>query len=66
LRTPTGASGTTSEGRLLAVILMGAGICLVGVLSGMVASWFLSTAAHKAEAEREELKVLIASCGSKA
>jgi voltage-gated potassium channel len=50
---------TTSEGRLIAVILMGAGICLVGVLSGMVASWFLSPAAHKAEAEREELKVLI-------
>jgi voltage-gated potassium channel len=50
---------TTSEGRAIAVILMAAGVCLVGVLSGLMAGWFLAPAAREADADREELKMLI-------
>jgi len=31
----------TSEGRFIAVLLMSAGVGLFGILSGLVASWFL-------------------------
>jgi voltage-gated potassium channel len=51
---------TTSEGRLIAVVLMAAGVCLVGVLSGMVAGWFLAPASKEADSDREELRALIA------
>jgi voltage-gated potassium channel len=50
---------TTSEGRLIATVLMVAGVGIFGMLSGLVASWFLSPASKAAEAEREEIKQLL-------
>lgn len=50
---------TTSEGRLIAVGLMAAGVGLVGVLSGLMAGWFLAAGAEKAGDERDELRRLI-------
>jgi voltage-gated potassium channel len=55
----------TSEGRLLAVMVMTAGVCLVGTLSGLFASWFLAPAVSADErgdtALREEVAALRAS-----
>ena len=50
---------TTSEGRLIAVLLMAAGVGLFGTLSGLVAGWFLSPAAEEADEDREEIKRLL-------
>jgi voltage-gated potassium channel len=49
---------TTSEGRLIAVLLMVCGVGLVSVLAGLVASWFLSPAAQDADDGLRELKTL--------
>ena len=49
----------TSEGRLVAVFLMAAGVGLFGTLSGAVASWFLSPAAKEADGDLEEVKSLL-------
>lgn len=49
----------TSEGRIVGVFLMAAGVGLFGVLSGAVASWFLSPAAHEADIDRAEIKRLL-------
>ena len=49
----------TSEGRLVGVLLMAAGVGLFGILSGAVASWFLSPAAHEADVDRAEIKQLL-------
>jgi voltage-gated potassium channel len=51
---------TTSEGRLVAVFLMAAGVGVFGTLSGLVASWFLSPAAEEADTDIEQLKVMVA------
>lgn len=40
---------TTSEGRLIAVLLMAAGVGVFGTLSGLAASWFLSPAAEETD-----------------
>jgi voltage-gated potassium channel len=50
---------TTTEGRMIAAVLMIAGVGIVGVLSGLMAGWFMSPAAKAADADREELKQLI-------
>ena len=42
----------TTEGRAIATLLMGAGVALVGVLSGLLASWFMEGA--KAAEQRQE------------
>lgn len=42
----------TTEGRLIAALLMGAGVALFGVLSGLLAAWFMEGA--KAAEQREE------------
>jgi voltage-gated potassium channel len=42
---------TTSEGRLVAVCLMAAGVGMFGTLSGLIASWFLSPAAMEADTD---------------
>jgi hypothetical protein len=42
---------TTSEGRLVAVFLMAAGVGVFGILSGLAASWFLSPAVEETENE---------------
>lgn len=47
---------TTTEGRLIAMVLMFAGVGLFGTLSGLVASFFLG----KQEAESEELRQILA------
>lgn len=49
----------TSEGRLVAVFLMAAGVGLFGTLSGAVASWFLSPAAKETDVDLEEIKRLL-------
>lgn len=49
----------TSEGRLVAVFLMAAGVGLFGTLSGLVASWFLSPAALERESELAEIKTML-------
>ena len=41
------------------VFLMAAGVGLFGVLSGAVASWFLSPVAHEADVDREEIRRLL-------
>lgn len=50
---------TTSEGRLVAVSLMASGVGVFGMMSGLVASWFLSPAAEHGDADREEIKRLL-------
>jgi voltage-gated potassium channel len=49
----------TSEGRLVAVVLMAAGVGVFGTLSGLVAGWFLSPAAKEADDDAQEIKRLI-------
>ena len=49
----------TSEGRLIAVFLMTAGVGTFGVLAGLVASWFLSPVAEEADRDRQEIKDLL-------
>jgi voltage-gated potassium channel len=50
---------TTPEGRAVAVVLMASGVGVFGVLSGLVAAWFLSPGARNAEDDREEIKRLL-------
>ena len=49
----------TVEGRMVAVFLMAAGVGAFGVLSGLVASWFLSPAVEETDSDVEELKGMI-------
>jgi voltage-gated potassium channel len=49
----------TSEGRLVAVLLMAAGVGAFGTLSGLVASWFLAPAAKEADSELHEIKAML-------
>ena len=49
----------SSEGRIVAVFLMGAGVGVFGTLSGLAASWFLSPAAEEAESELAEIRELL-------
>ena len=49
----------TSEGRLIAVFLMTAGVGAFGVLAGVIASWFLAPVAEEADQDREEIKELL-------
>jgi voltage-gated potassium channel len=49
----------TSEGRLVAILLMAAGVGVFGTLSGLVASWFLSPSAVESDHDRDEIKRLI-------
>ena len=49
----------TTEGRLVAVCLMGGGVGLFGVISGLLASWFLSPAAREADLDRTEIKAML-------
>jgi voltage-gated potassium channel len=49
----------TSEGRIVGVFLMAAGVGLFGVLSGAVASWFLAPAAKEADVNLAEIKQLL-------
>lgn len=46
----------TAEGRIIAAILMIAGVGLFGTLSGFVASWFLAPGEKKQENEVEQLR----------
>ena len=46
----------TEEGRIIAVILMVAGVGLFGTFSGFVASWFLTPARKQEEAELERIR----------
>lgn len=45
----------TSEGRVIAAILMVAGVGLFGTLSGSIAAWFLRPSAEAKDAETQEL-----------
>ena len=49
----------TTEGRLVAVFLMGGGVGVFGVISGLLASWFLSPAARAADSDRSEIKAML-------
>ena len=50
----------TSEGRLVAVLLMASGVGLFGTLSGLAASWFLTPASAEAnDANLAEIKELL-------
>jgi voltage-gated potassium channel len=46
----------TSEGRLVAALLMVAGVALFGALTGLLAAWFIAPAEDKANSEREEIR----------
>ena len=46
----------STEGRLIAGLLMTAGVGLFGTFSGFVAAWFLEPEAKKGENERESLR----------
>jgi len=46
----------THEGRILAALLMTAGVGLFGTFSGFVASWFLAPSRQKQESEIEALR----------
>jgi len=46
----------TSEGRLIAVFLMAAGVGLFGTLSGLIASWFLSPAAKETDTDLSRIE----------
>ncbi len=50
----------TSEGRLVGALLMVMGVVLVGTLSGLAASWFLSPAASRNRGEIELLRAEVA------
>lgn len=50
----------TSEGWLVAVVLMAAGVGVFGTLSGLVASWFLAPATKEADSELVEIKGMLA------
>jgi len=52
-------SRTTAEGRQVAVCLMSAGVGVFGMMSGLVATWFLSPGAKEADDDREEIKRLL-------
>jgi voltage-gated potassium channel len=49
----------TVEGRVVAVFLMTSAVGVFGMLSGLVASWFLSPAAEETDQDVEELKVMV-------
>ena len=49
----------TAEGRLVAIFLMAAGVGIFGMMSGLVASWFLSPANQEGDADRKEIKRLL-------
>ena len=50
----------SSEGRIVAVFLMAAGVGVFGMLSGLAATWFLSPAAEDTESDVEQLKAMVA------
>ena len=49
----------TSEGRLVAVVLMAAGVGAFGTFSGLVASWFLAPTAKEADSELAEINAML-------
>ena len=49
----------TSEGRIVAMFLMAAGVGAFGTLSGLVAAWFLSPEAQEVDSELDELKAML-------
>jgi voltage-gated potassium channel len=49
----------TAEGRVVAVFLMVAGVGVFGTFSGLVASWFLSSAAQQTDSDLTEIKALL-------
>lgn len=49
----------TPEGRIVGVFLMVAGVGLFGVLSGAIASWFLSPAAKETDVDLAEIRQLL-------
>lgn len=49
----------TSEGRGVAVVLMLAGVALVGVLAGLSASWFMSPVAQRRQNDIQELRAAV-------
>ena len=51
---------TSSEGRMVAVFLMAAGVGVFGTFSGLVASWFLSPSTEHTESDVEQLKAMVA------
>jgi voltage-gated potassium channel len=55
----------TSEGRLVAVVLMAAGVGVFGTLSGLVASWFLAPATKETDADLVEIKAILADVRSR-
>lgn len=50
----------TTEGRAVAVLLMLVGVCILGVLSGLFASWFMTPVAQRNRSEIEQLRADIA------
>lgn len=50
----------TVEGRLVAIFLVASGVGAFGMLSGLIASWFLSPAPKDADADLIEIKAMLA------
>ena len=46
----------STEGKIISAVLMFAGIGLFGVVSGFVASWFISPSSKKGQEERSEIQ----------
>jgi voltage-gated potassium channel len=47
---------TTTEGRLIAVFLMAAGVGVFGTVSGLIATWFLSPAVEETETDLNRIE----------
>lgn len=50
----------TTEGRIIAVLLMGAGVGLFGTFSGLLAAWFLGPSAASSEEDLGKLREEVA------
>jgi voltage-gated potassium channel len=55
----------STEGRLVAVFLMAAGVGAFGTLAGLVASWFLSPATEQTDTEVDEVREMLRDVQSK-
>ncbi len=49
----------TSEGRIVAIFLMAAGVGMFGTVSGLAATWFLSPAVEETDDDLAEIKILL-------
>ena len=49
----------TTEGRIVAMLLMAAGVGVFGTISGLVASWFIAPASRETDRDVDEMKAML-------